>query len=142
MVFKERKINKQCAYYSTKGTLKMKNLPKFEKFITDEVKSKITVSDFSVLDGIYRILNKANKQSTYISSSSLEKNTGLVDNTIRTSLKRLQDYKIIEINLILKNGLKHQFITLETNTENYVLPIKQKLRSKVNNFKKENLGGK
>lgn len=106
-------------------------------FTYDEIQPKISPVDWSVFTAIIRLIVGWNKKEDFISTSLLENKTGLSENTIRASLKRLQSYRMLEISLILKMGVRHQFIKINENKEQYILPIKQKLSNKVNNFFKK-----
>lgn len=103
-------------------------------FTYDFVQSKISPTDWSVFSSLIRMLVGWNITRNWVSNKVLESKTGLTENTIRTSLKRLQKYKIIEVQQIIKNGFKHQFIELNLDPDTYMIQTKEKFSDKVRNF--------
>lgn len=109
------------------------NLNDFE----DKIKAKISPTEFSVFGSIWRLLIGWQKTADFITNRVLEVKTGLSENTILASIKKLVSYNMIKTKIVWRGGFKYQWIEINELTDTYVLPEKkEKLLTRANNFLK------
>jgi len=103
----------------------------------DEVKPKISATEYSVFMSLWRLLYGWQKLADFVTNKTLQTKTGLSENTILGAIKQLISYNIIKTKICWQNGFKYQFIEINEMTETYILPApKEKLLKRVDNFLK------